>query len=573
MHRSFGVRRRTRRKQRKSPYPGSTRIEARAERASGLLDDVVIRGTLRDDVGKGVAESHVAIELYEPGSAVAIPLPAPLRCTESAGAHEPHAAPDEYVVDTDSQGSFCLHTMLPPEPLVMKLHFAGGGLLEGTAAEVPIESQGPSMRIVFDPEPYVISLDRPTFEVALRVTAGHLDRDRREVRLQDETGHALGHAEVDPDGRCRIEVRTADLGTPGLGELRATLEGAARGPALSAIQVVERHARVELEIVTPNPDGVPEDGIALAVVARSSRGPVTSGAVEATLNNATVGAAELHDGKAALTATFAMRASPAIAMVRYLPSAPWWEPGTPRTVPLAIRPATGWRHLPAVLLALGVAAWMLRRIPAGRSATRRQESKEKPVLGNLSEVRVNARHSAHEGWTGQVRDAHDGSAIANATVSIVIAAFPGSSASNGAPDLTTRTDLEGLFALTPSAPVPKGALLRVRAAWHSDLERPLPEPSDLLVPMIARRRMILERLVQWGTREWGPWKGARDPSPRQVGARAHHPAEAAVTEAADPHATAVQTWARAVESAAFGPTPVDEAAEHAVRSLEPKRRA
>ena len=98
---------------------GSTRIEARAERASGLLDDVVIRGTLRDDVGKGVAESHVAIALYEPGSAVAIPLPAPLRCTESAGAHEPHAAPDEYVVDTDSQGSFCLHTMLPPEPLVM----------------------------------------------------------------------------------------------------------------------------------------------------------------------------------------------------------------------------------------------------------------------------------------------------------------------------------------------------------------------------------------------------------------------------------------------------------------------
>src|SRR5205085_3983198 len=104
------------------------------------------------------------------------------------------------------------------------------------------------------------------------------------------------------------------------------------------------------------------------------------------------------------------------ATVRYLPSAPWWEPGSPRTVSLAIRGATGWRHLPAVLLALGVAAWMLRRIPAGRRATRRPESKGEPVLGSLSEVRVTARHAAHEGWTGQVRDAHDGSAIANETV-------------------------------------------------------------------------------------------------------------------------------------------------------------
>ena len=456
MHRSFGVRRRTRRKPLKIIVSGSTRIEARAERASGLLDDVVIRGTLRDDVGKGVAESHVAIALYEPGSAVAIPLPAPLRCTESAGAHEPHAAPDEYVVDTDSQGSFCLHTMLPPEPLVMKLHFAGGGLLEGTAAEVPIESQGPSMRVVFDPEPHVISLDRPTFEVALRVTAGHLNRIAERCGFKTRRGALWVTPRSTLTGVVASKSARQTWEPLVLGELRATLEGAARGPALSAIQVVERHARVELEVATPNPEGVPEDGIALAVVARSSRGPVTSGAVEATLNNATVGAADLHDGKAALTATFAMRASPAIAMVRYLPSAPWWEPGTPRTVPLAIRAATGWRHLPAVLLALGVAAWMLRRIPAGRRATRRQESKEKPVLGNLAEVRVNARHAPHEGWTGQVRDAHDGSAIANATVSIVIAAFPGSSASNGAPDLTTRTDLEGVFALTPSAPVPKG---------------------------------------------------------------------------------------------------------------------
>src|SRR5690348_9635249 len=100
----------------------ATRIEARAERGP-IANGVVVRGTLRDDVGSPIAESHVAITFHaQGGSGAALALPWPKRCPDAARSgtevHEPHVAPDEYVVDTDSRGSFCFETTLPVDRAV-----------------------------------------------------------------------------------------------------------------------------------------------------------------------------------------------------------------------------------------------------------------------------------------------------------------------------------------------------------------------------------------------------------------------------------------------------------------------
>jgi len=86
---------------------------------------------------------------------------------------------------------------------------------------------------------------------------------------------------------------------------------------------------------------------------------------------------------------------------------------------------------------------------------------------------------------------------------------------------------------------------------------------------VARRRKLLDRLVAWATAEWGAWDGFRDPTPEQVAGRA---ARRAARGSANPdRAAAVESWARAVESTAFGPAPVDEQAERKVTSLEPPK--
>jgi len=166
-------------------------------------------------------------------------------------------------------------------------------------------------------------------------------------------------------------------------------------------------------------------------------------------------------------------------------------------------------------------------------------------------------------------DAHDGSAVQGATLTIIVPAFPGAHDSSAGVAAETTTDQAGQFSLG-AASFRREAVLRVRAPWHTALEQPLPPPSELAIPMIARRRHLLERLVHWAAREWGPWHGVREPTPEQVALRAgpsaEHDAEAAE------QIEGVRAWARAVEETSFGRTPVDEQAERAVMSLEPRFR-
>jgi hypothetical protein len=544
---------------------------------------VVVRGTLRDDVGSPIADSHVGIAFFEPhegGVAMTLPWPGP--CPGAArgapDAHEPHVAPDEYVVDTDAVGSFCFETSLPIDHALMKLRFAGSRLYDATAAEVPVDLTRTPIVIAFDPEPNIVSLDRPMYSVGLRITAPGLPKMGWRVKLTDEKARSLGLADVDPDGLSRVEVPTSDLAGPGLGELHAKLEGAPL-EVPEVVRAIERHAAVELVLDDPHPSGVPEDGIVVGVRARSSRGPVSLGSIEAKLGDRTVGAAPVREGGSNVTMTFGTTRSESVtAWIRYLPEAPWWEAPAPLAVKLAVRPPGAWRRVPFLMLALGVAAWMLRESYGSR--LRRSGGKprapSKPVEAVAMQV-VRTRRQ-EEGWSGRVFDAHDRFPLAGAQVSIVVKGFPGKAADGdavaGATDAQravrahTVTDDAGRFVLA-SGPSIDRAVLRIEAPLHATLEQPLPAPSELSIPLVARRRRLLDRLVEWAHAEWGAWDGARDPTPGQVAGRATR--RAARGSVSAERAAAVETWARALESTAFGPAAVDEQAERKVTSLEPPK--
>jgi hypothetical protein len=560
----------------------ATRIEARADRGS-VPSSVVVRGTLRDDVGSPVADSHVAIAFYEPhegGAAITLPWPRPCPGALRPGgdAHEPHVAPDEYVVDTDATGSFCFETSLPIDQAQMKLRFAGDRLYDGTAAEVPVDLTRAPVVLTFDPEPIIISLDRPIYSVGMRIRAPGIPKTGWRVKLSDENGHALGSADVDPDGLSRVEVSTADLAGPGPGELHATLEGASVGGA-EVVRAVERHARVALSLEDQKPGGVPEDGIAVAVRARSSRGPASTGSLEATLGDRTVGAARVSDGKASVVMTFgSTRAASVTTWIHYLPDAPWWESPAPLAVKLAVHPPSAWRRAPLFLLALVVAAWMLREPYVVRLRGKMAKPRAPSQLAEARPIQVVRALREDEGWTGRVFDAHDGYPLSGARVTVMVKGFPrrspeGQPADQGTDEertvrARTVTDPTGNFVLAADAGAER-AILRIESPLHATLEQPLPSPSEMSIPLVARRRKLLNRLVEWANTEWGPWDGTRDPTPEQVAGRAAR--RAARGSASVDRAAAIETWAHAVESTAFGPSPVDEHAERKVTSLEPPK--
>src|SRR5205085_1438352 len=108
----------------------------------------------------------------------------------------------------------------------------------------------------------IVSLDRPIFSVGLRVIAPGVAKSHWRVTLRDEKNRTLGGGDVDGDGLVRIDVPTEQLGTAGPGELFAALEGASV-VAASISHAIERHARVDLELMSPEPRGVSDDGIAI----------------------------------------------------------------------------------------------------------------------------------------------------------------------------------------------------------------------------------------------------------------------------------------------------------------------
>jgi hypothetical protein len=284
--------------------------------------------------------------------------------------------------------------------------------------------------------------------------------------------------------------------------------------------------------------------------------------VEARLDegNAIVGAAPLRAGTARMIATFSRPAPASVPgpgaptlRLRYVPDAPWFVSGPELRVEQPTREPGIWTRLPLLLAAGLMVAWLvLARIASAGSVSReRQAPRASGRLAPAVRPHVAVLHpdAARAGWVGRVVDAHDGTLVAGARVSIQRRGFE--RVETIASTVTSET---GQFELT-GAWLPHDDLVAEGTA-HAELRRRVPPTGELQIALVSRKRALLERLIRWARRRGKPFDAWPEPTPDQV-------RRAAGGE------VAVARWADAVEHAAYAGAPIDRDAQAEVEHLAP----
>ncbi|WP_437681256.1 carboxypeptidase regulatory-like domain-containing protein [Sorangium sp. So ce131] len=544
---------------------GSAQIDAVAWNEPGGF---VVHGSVVDDARSAITEQPISIDAVTSGGAP-VDLPAAEACAPAgAGAREHRASQGGYAITTDERGGFCLRGRAPLADATLRVRFAGGPLYEPAEAKIPIEALAAPLAPVIlriDPPVDAIDLDRPSVNVtvALRIdrsgargfaSGAPFERERLTVALEDERGEKLAEAQTGGDGRARFELATERLAGPGQGALRARFDGSAVLAKASVSQAVVRYAEVTLALSRPLEPARAEDGVPIDVDVTSSRGPVDGGVVEALRAGESVGAAPVAGGKARVVAAFTAEREGTVPLtLRYVPAAPFWIPGPELAVDAPIAGPGVWRQIALAAVVLAIAGWVLggwRRAPK-TAAPGAAEDKPAAPPGKAG-VRVLGPSEHATGWRGVVSDAHDGTPIAQAELTIVVPAFEGSG-------VVARALSDDVGAFSIEAPHRSDARLVVRAPTHSGYEQPLPPPSQLGVALITRRRAVLDRLVRWARRHGAPFEGPSEPTPGHV---------RRVASRNQQHD--VELWATRIEHAAFGPDPVDERIEQDLGASEPK---
>ena len=558
--------------------PGAIRIQVKgsAQIQGAAHSDArgfVIRGEVIDDAGAPVAGATVTIHvsaLEENGARITLPEASPCE-RRTRGPRVSRAAPDEYSIDTDERGGFCVRGDSPLPPSKIHMRFGATRLHDAAEAQVPLdalEARAARTLLRFEPSLEVIDLDREAIPItaSLRVerTDSPLDasakREGLEVILEDERGVKVATALTGGDGRARFDVKSALLDAPGAGELRLRFDGAPGLARSAAAMPVMRRAEVKLALTHPLDSSDPEDGAPIDVDVTSSRGPVSGGVVEAMRGAESVGTGAVADGKARVIVSFPVdRAGSAELSLRYVAAAPWWRAGQELRVDLPIAGPGILRQVLLAVVVVIVTAWVIapwRRAPKPR-APKDAEALNAPPSGRAG-VQVVASPAGQRGWKGTVMDAHEGTPVAGARLSIVVPAFEGDGVV-----VRGAADERGAFTLSiegsSTSAAPNGARLMVESATHSTHEQALPPPSVLSVALVTRRRAVLDRLVRWARRQGSPFDGPPEPTPghvRRVATRAS--------------AREIEAWAMKIEHLAFGPDEVDERTEKDVRSVEPK---
>ena len=553
---------------------GQAKVDAHAARAAG---DLVLSGALRDDTGDPLRREAVTLSLAHDDDArraVVFDGPHAARpCSagpydDDAGAHlssDDRATPrapattGPVILTTDDAGRFCVRVALPRERYVAQLIWGGGPLIDAVKLDLSVDLARQALSLAFDPEPRVLSLDAPfvSLEAVASVEEDGITRGGSLLPLQltNERGDVLGTDYTDGSGRLKLTVSTKGLGAPGKGELRLSFAGNTDTGQAAHIAFVERHGRVSVRAPLAESGELlpasPEDGIALPLVVSAKGFAVTSGTVEARVGDAVVGAAPVENGAASLVVTFASASDAEVPLrLRYAPSTPWFEAGDETVLRLPVKGPSPWRQAPLVLAGLVVVGWLasgrLKRKAPPPVAT----PQKPPVSRGEAKIDVvRQAKSSKLGWTGRVSDAHDGTPVRQARITIQ---RPGFERAEVIADAYAND--HGRFELR--ADTRPGDELSIEAPFHAGLKQPMPPCGELEISIVLRKRKLLDRLVAWARLRGRPFDARPEPTPGHV-RRA----------AGEDLATA--RWADAVERAAYGGGQVDARTEAEVDRLAP----
>ncbi len=572
---------------------GMARIDAHVARSHGKM---LVRGTVTDDRGAPTPGVRVAVQLTRAGadaiSFAAFGSATPEACGDVGDATQTPVLerPDRIVVTTDDDARFCVRLAVPAERYVARLDARTSGLVDGAHVDVPIDLTLETVTLRFDAGRPLRSLSLDDATTPLDVLASSEDdgitapAERLPLKLTNESGTLLGEAMTDSSGRARFVVQSARLGPPGRGELRVSFAGSAEAGGASYVAEIERHARVQLEVPGAIrgalPRASPEDGIALRIAARFtcfSQGCVglPTGVVEVRTGadgeaeRAVLGVAPVERGEARVVATFAGAGTAAQVplIFRYLPDAPWFEAGEPLQLLQPMTPPSPWHRIALAAAGVFVVSWL----GAGRLAqSARRSPRSRPSFrgGSDDDGRrpldvVRADASASGTWSGRVVDAHEGTTLAATRLAIERPGFEGSELIAEA-----TSDAGGRFVLV-AADVRLGDQLVAESPLHATARMPMPPCGEIQLALVARRRALLDRLVGWARRRGRPFDARPEPTPAHI-RRAARTAGAgeSVVERAE-RAERIETWADAVERAAYAGAPVDAGAEAEVNRLAP----
>lgn len=527
-----------------------------------------VSGVLRDDAGSPIAGASIDISARDREGNADVALNEVSPCSTPPRRARGDAP---VAITTNDVGAFCVVVKSAPKKLVLKLKYRGDKSHDPAEREIDVDAGSETQirtLVRFEPPPEVIDLDHETVTITASI---HVDRGASQIApqgprregiklvLADERGRTIGEAITGGDGRARFEVKTADLDVPGKGELTLRFDGAPPLAKAVATQPITRRAEVSLALAHPIARADAEDGVPIDLDVTTRRGPVGSGAVEVrriagVSGVENVGAGAVAEGHAHAVAAFAAAgAQRATLQIRYVTAAPWYKPGPELRVEAPLAGPSVLRQIVIALAVLAAAVWVVagwRRAPKPKLAPG-AEPQTMPPSGRAG-VHVLAQAAGATGWRGVVSDAHDGSPVAGARLSIVAPSFQGDG-------IVARAvaDERGAFSLDSAHR--SDARLIVESDHHSTHEQALPPPSVIGVALVTRRRALLERLVRWARRYGPPYDGAPEATPGHV-------RRAASRAGAD----AVEAWAKRVEHTVYGPANVSADAERELRDGEPR---
>jgi hypothetical protein len=518
--------------------------------ASVLDTQIEVKGVVRDDTGRPIGHSTVRLRLLEREGAAPLPLPSADACPPSPALRETRGRPgqpDEYSIDTDENGAFCVR--VPSEERgVFELTFSDtAGYYDDARRVLAVDRTRLGIELAFVAPPTALALETSRHQIALEIRMRPVPEVRPELPVEVSIpGRPFREQVVVRAGETtQVNVPSSELGRPGPLELVARYSGTDRFQPTEARVRASATARVVLTLAAPLQPGRAEEGIPLRVAVGSAAGAVASGSVEAR---------KVQSGAAELTLRFDSTRRSTPVVLYYLAAKPWWLASEPLQINVQTLPPSNWGRWVWLLALVGVGAWLLtgwwrpRPLPRAKPAAPPPHHRAEPAL------RVLEGSDPSGAWTGRVLDAHDRVPIPGASLTLVQRSFEGERELQRA-----ITGAEGEFTLSPLGDW-GGVWIVARARWHSTLERPIPPAGRLSVELVTRRRQVLGRLVSWAQRRGKPWGAAGEPTPGHVAQIARREQKGAISE-----------WARAVESAAYGPDPVDEDVERSVLDREPDR--
>ncbi|MCA9642766.1 MAG: hypothetical protein KC492_18845, partial [Myxococcales bacterium] len=385
---------------------------------------VELRSRLTDDTGRPIGKAHVRLRL----SPAQPKLPAATVCGNTP-LTALHRSLGEFILDSSAEGTFCLRIVELSDDAKLQLTFDGDADYDSLTKQIEIDKSRTPLALRFQPMPATLALEREQHSVWVATRSDTdlgLEPQKAQLNLflKEFSGEEsrLGQVTVSVGQRAQFLVPTASLGAPGAAQLIARFPGTrALSPAETEAPVL-RTTQVTLSLdEAPTSDTARGRPLDLAVM--STVGPVPSGSVEAIYDGRSIGTTPVRDGRASLVLELEGDGGPAHLTLRFLPSSPAWVSSGNLEIEVPVPPPSPWGRIALITGALLITAWLVRAwYRPGRHETKETDERRSIPSGKPA-VELLEPAGADGGWRGRVSDAHEGTPVSGATITLLIPAF------------------------------------------------------------------------------------------------------------------------------------------------------